>query len=266
MKGTYSISQAARMVGLGIDAVRFYEKKGLVHPKVDPQNRYRKYSLYELMELLDVSYYRSLGMSIEQIQKLYQSSDEEQLIQLLQEKHQETQRRIRYEQQLLKRIEHVNSMVQRIRERDGEIGRATFPASYVLFEEQENSLERYLEQVSGMDYDHYVFCQLVREFSIAPTGEVGQPQRTVLLLDQQVAQELGEQAENRKSMPATPALYSVVRLPDAEAEQVDLKPMLAYARQENLHLQDRVLMVEVPLISYTDLDHYYAELFIPLAE
>ena len=29
---------------------------------------------------------------------------------------------------------------------------------------------------------------------------------------------------------------------------------------------NRLFMVEVPLISYTDLDHYYAELFIPLAE
>ena len=29
----FSISQVAQMLGLGIDAVRFYEKKGLVHPQ-----------------------------------------------------------------------------------------------------------------------------------------------------------------------------------------------------------------------------------------
>ena len=154
MERMYSISQVARMLGLGIDAVRFYEKKGLVHPQVNPQNRYRMYSLYQIMELLDVSYYRSLGMSIEQIQQLYESSNEEQLMELLDKKRQETEHRIRYEQQLLKRIEHVGRMAARIRERDGEIGIEVFPESYVLFEQQENSLERYLEQVSGMDYDH----------------------------------------------------------------------------------------------------------------
>ena len=95
MERMYSISQVARMLGLGIDAVRFYEKKGLVHPQVNPQNRYRMYSLYQIMELLDVSYYRSLGMSIEQIQQLYESSNEEQLMELLDKKRQETEHRIR---------------------------------------------------------------------------------------------------------------------------------------------------------------------------
>ena len=167
MERMYSISQVARMLGLGIDAVRFYEKKGLVHPQVNPQNRYRMYSLYQIMELLDVSYYRSLGMSIEQIQQLYESSNEEQLMELLDKLLGGNKYRLfRYEQQLLKRIEHVGRMAARIRERDGEIGIEVFPESYVLFEQQENSLERYLEQVSGMDYDHYIFCQMVRELMI----------------------------------------------------------------------------------------------------
>ena len=268
MERMYSISQVARMLGLGIDAVRFYEKKGLVHPQVNPQNRYRMYSLYQIMELLDVSYYRSLGMSIEQIQQLYESSNEEQLMELLDKKRQETEHSIRYEQQLLKRIEHVGRMAARIRERDGEIGIEVFPESYVLFEQQENSLERYLEQVSGMDYDHYIFCQMVRELMI-DTEEKGcsqTPVRTMLLLDRRVADELSEQTENRKCVPAKLALYSVVRLENADAKQLDLSAMFRYAKEHDLHLQNRLFMVEVPLISYTDLDHYYAELFIPLAE
>ena len=64
MKQQFTISQVAQMLGLGIDAVRFYEKKGLVHPQINPDNRYRLYTLHQVMELLDVSYYRSLGMSI----------------------------------------------------------------------------------------------------------------------------------------------------------------------------------------------------------
>lgn len=79
MERMFSISQVAQMLGLGIDAVRFYEKKGLVHPQVNSKNRYRMYSFYQIMELLDISYYRSLGLSIEQIHQLYESGDEEQL-------------------------------------------------------------------------------------------------------------------------------------------------------------------------------------------
>ena len=48
MERMFSISQVAQMLGLGIDAVRFYEKKGLVHPQVNSKNRYRMYSFYQL--------------------------------------------------------------------------------------------------------------------------------------------------------------------------------------------------------------------------
>ena len=119
-----------------------------------------------------------------------------------------------------------------------------------------------------MDYDHYIFCQMVRELMI-DTEEKGcsqTPVRTMLLLDRRVADELSEQTENRKCVPAKLALYSVVRLENADAKQLDLSAMFCYAKEHDLRLQNRLFMVEVPLISYTDLDHYYAELFIPLAE
>lgn len=93
MDRMFSISQVAQMLGLGIDAVRFYEKKGLVHPQVNPKNRYRMYSVYQIMELLDVGYYRGLGMSIEQIRSIYDQCDEEQLMHLLHQKRLETEKR-----------------------------------------------------------------------------------------------------------------------------------------------------------------------------
>lgn len=98
MERMFSISQVAQMLGLGIDAVRFYEKKGLVHPQVNSKNHYRMYSFYQIMELLDISYYRSLGLSIGQIHQLYESGDEEQLLCLLREKKRETEKKILYEQ------------------------------------------------------------------------------------------------------------------------------------------------------------------------
>lgn len=220
MERMFSISQVAQMLGLGIDAVRFYEKKGLVHPQVNSKNRYRMYSFYQIMELLDISYYRSLGLSIGQIHQLYESGDEEQLLCLLREKKRETEKKILYEQQLLKRIEHVGSMTARIRERGGEIDITTFPEGYVLFEQREDSLERYLEQVSSMDNDHFVFCQMVREFAIEQQeGEerlCKVPSRMMLLLDKDTAQQLGEHNEGRKTFPAMRALHSIVRLSNAD--------------------------------------------------
>ena len=138
MDRMFSISQVAQMLGLGIDAVRFYEKKGLVHPQVNPKNRYRMYSVYQIMELLDVGYYRGLGMSIEQIRSIYDQCDEEQLMHLLHQKRLETEKKIRYEQQLLKRIEHVESIAAKIQEMGESIDIQTFPQSDILFEQRED--------------------------------------------------------------------------------------------------------------------------------
>lgn len=268
MERMFSISQVAQMLGLGIDAVRFYEKKGLVHPQVNSKNRYRMYSFYQIMELLDISYYRSLGLSIEQIHQLYESGDEEQLLCLLREKKRETEKKILYEQQLLKRIEHVGSMTARIRERGGEIDITTFPEGYVLFEQREDSLERYLEQVSSMDNDHFVFCQMVREFAIEQQeGEerlCKVPSRMMLLLDKDTAQQLGEHNEGRKTFPAMRALHSIVRLSNAQTHVEMVEQMCRFAKEQGIRLENRLFMLEIPLISYTDLDHYYAELFIPI--
>ena len=37
-------------------------------------------------------------------------------------------------------------------------------------------------------------------------------------------------------------------------------------KRKETRLQNKLLMTEIPMISYTNLDHYYAELFIPLEE
>lgn len=265
LKQQFTISQVAQMLGLGIDAVRFYEKKGLVHPQINPDNRYRLYTLHQVMELLDVSYYRSLGMSISQISSIYQDSDENQLLGLLEQKRLETQRRIRYEQQMLGRIEHVEAIARRICEQGQEMDVADFPACDILFEQRQDSLEGYLRQVSDMDHDHFIFCQLAREFLLGSDKDSVQliQQRTMLLMDCRITAELGTQ-QRQKQLDGVRALHSVVRLPKAELQEQDVLAMLNCARRRGLSLSDRLLMIEIPMISYTNLDHYYAELFIPL--
>ncbi len=270
MERKFTISQVASMLGLGIDAVRFYEKKGLVHPQINPANNYRMYSLYQIMELLDISYYRSLGMSISQISSIYQDSNEEQLVVLLEEKRLETQKKIRYEQQILKRIEHVESLVKRVKEQAEEIDITFFPQSNILFEQREDDLAEYIEQVSGMDYDRYVFCQLAREYTIVDREGKKQPSespiRTILLIDCQTTKELGGETESGKLIHGVKALHSVVRFYKANLQSGEVEKMMNYAKAHNIKLKDELLVIEIPLISYTDFDHYYAELFIPIAE
>lgn len=103
MEKTYTISQISKLLGLTNDAIRFYEKKGLVHPTINPHNSYRMYTLKNVLELLDIIYYRHLDFSIIEIQELYQNLDPTQAYQLVETQKIKVERRILYEQQLLKK-------------------------------------------------------------------------------------------------------------------------------------------------------------------
>ena len=79
------------------------KKKGLVHPTTNPHNNYRVYTLKNVLELLDIIYYRHLDFSIIEIQKLYQNPDPIQAYQLVEMQKTKVERRILYEQQITKK-------------------------------------------------------------------------------------------------------------------------------------------------------------------
>ena len=69
MEKTYTISQISKLLGLTNDAIRFYEKKGLVHPTTNPHNNYRMYMIHRNMFLglkkkKKINYIQSLYLQI----------------------------------------------------------------------------------------------------------------------------------------------------------------------------------------------------------
>ena len=75
MEKIYTISEIGKLLGLSNDAIRFYEKKGLVHPDINPENKYRMYTIQNVLELLDIIYYRHLDFSVSDICELSKSLD-----------------------------------------------------------------------------------------------------------------------------------------------------------------------------------------------
>lgn len=60
------------MLGISADAIRLYEKEGLVHPTRNPGNGYRYYNFQEIQRVMGISLYRQLGIGINKIRQLVQ--------------------------------------------------------------------------------------------------------------------------------------------------------------------------------------------------
>ena len=68
------INEVCKKSSLTKKAIEYYEKQGLVHPKIE-ENGYRNFSEKELSILREISVLRNLGLSISEIKDTFESSN-----------------------------------------------------------------------------------------------------------------------------------------------------------------------------------------------
>jgi len=66
VKDYYKINEIAKLYGIGVDSLRYYERLGILKPRRDT-NGYRLYSLKEMYKLNMIRDLRRLNFSMEQI-------------------------------------------------------------------------------------------------------------------------------------------------------------------------------------------------------
>lgn len=99
----YTIGEAAELLNVSRDALRFYEKKNLVTP-VKKENGYRYYSEEDISMLLDILFLRKLQCSIQDIQKIYEKNSADFLHQFLKKRVLEEEEQIRKHQLMLRQL------------------------------------------------------------------------------------------------------------------------------------------------------------------
>jgi MerR family mercuric resistance operon transcriptional regulator len=70
MNTYFTIGQAASYLKITVEAIRFYEKEGIIPPFYRDANNYRMVSLTDLLYLKGVIQLRQAGFSLEQIKKM----------------------------------------------------------------------------------------------------------------------------------------------------------------------------------------------------
>ena len=81
----WSTAEVAKMLGVGREALRYYEREGLVSPR-RAGNSYRTYSYADYLQLLDIVEFRRSGMPLDEIKRLISVNSKEQNRQLFKER------------------------------------------------------------------------------------------------------------------------------------------------------------------------------------
>src|SRR5436305_8101584 len=71
----YTVKQVARMSGVSVRTLHFYDEAGLLKPAYYGANGYRFYEEPQLLTLQQILFYRELGFELKQIQRILGRAD-----------------------------------------------------------------------------------------------------------------------------------------------------------------------------------------------
>src|ERR1700692_2792702 len=100
----YTVKKLSELSGVTVRTLHFYEEIGLLKPAYHGSNGYRYYEEKELLQLQQILFFKELGFSLKQIQKVLGRSDFDQLTALCSHKRSLMQEREKIEH-LLKTID-----------------------------------------------------------------------------------------------------------------------------------------------------------------
>ncbi len=73
MKLHFTIGEAAKYLGISVEAIRFYEKKGIIPPFIRGENNYRLITHSHLLYLKGVVQLKEAGFKLEEIKRIHEN-------------------------------------------------------------------------------------------------------------------------------------------------------------------------------------------------
>ena len=74
---TYRVNEVAKLAGISVRTLRYYDQVGLLSPKRSVDCEYREYNDADLKRLLQILFLKELEFSLKEIQEILQSTDEQ---------------------------------------------------------------------------------------------------------------------------------------------------------------------------------------------
>lgn len=99
----YTINKLAKLSGVSVRTLHYYDEIGLLKPAYVGDNQYRYYEEAELLQLQQILFYRELGLQLNDIKRILSAPDFDRLIAL------ESHRTI-----LTKNLDHMKTLIETV--------------------------------------------------------------------------------------------------------------------------------------------------------
>lgn len=113
---SYSTKEFCKLCDVGREALRLYERLGLISPRINSDNRYRMYDAWDASKIAEIKHYQALGLSLKEISGILNNSDLQQTVEYMENSVSMYKDRIRYYQMLCKKTEEELRIMHKIPE------------------------------------------------------------------------------------------------------------------------------------------------------
>lgn len=110
----YTQKDMRELLGFSRDTLRLYERRGIIHPQIDPHNGYRYYDDWQVNLLWDCRYYQGMGFSLAQIEQILQHDSLEGLETRLDTRCDQLKQDLRYQRLVLDECERNLSLMREV--------------------------------------------------------------------------------------------------------------------------------------------------------
>lgn len=266
----YSVGEVANLLGVTSNALRFYEKEGIINPEKDEHGR-RYYDQQDLTRLLSSKKYRSMGIPLKVIrQQFSQGGDRKKdIAHRLIQYEQAAREKAAYYDCLARSINVQIGLMANIAEHYGEIRIETSPACLLLYDE-ENQLMTFDHKLRGQMQKWIGAMPVTKLACVYPSDNMDLDNGKATLayaVYEDCAKMAGIQSQTSNAIvsPAKPSLhmihssYDILRRPQAAFE-----PIFAYMQEKGLAL-DGVAWAQFIVVE-SDLDqkfHVFVDAWVP---
>lgn len=111
MSKKYKIGEVAKLMGLTSEAIRYYEKKGIIFPIKDHETGYRYYDVWDIHVLIRARVYRQYGFSMSETVKLISKYDPADIVSDLSSEEEALQAKIVWNLNLLQQLREMQQII-----------------------------------------------------------------------------------------------------------------------------------------------------------
>ena len=265
-----SIGTLSRAFDLSDEALRFYEKKGLLKPHRENGTGYRTFEKADIQRVSNIRRLKNQNFSLEEIHDVYYCIDEDELLALYNEKAADTRREILYQQRILAHMEKTISTMENVHTLLGRPKIANCSVAYLL---EYPSIEAMWTRLPKNPVLKSLFHQLpMTTFTtLLPRtrldGMPGEMTKGILFFEDD-ADVLGVDLSQFRRIDARRAVTCLFRLENGQFDPEQLLGLVCpFLKEHHLRASDDLFTSQ--LLSYIngeELPVHYAQLIVPVTD